>query len=958
MGSHAARGSWILAFAWSSALLALAQKTPDVRLDVGDPPGVAQPPGADLESSEETRATMLIVLAGLVVAPDGSPAEGAIVVSSAGGQAVADRNGRYRLEVSVAAGVHRTEVTAVGAASGSLQASASVELSAAAGTVRVPPLTLTAGTCQPGWLPTFGAQPGVDDEINALAVFDDGTGPALYVGGNFDFAGSVLANEVAKWDGSTWSALGSGISSPGGLNDFVSVLGVFDLGSGPALYAGGRFTSAGGVAAKSIAKWDGSSWSPLGSGLGTFVSDGVDALAVFDDGSGPALYAGGDFANAGGVAANYIAKWDGSTWSAVGSGTSWIVHSLAVFDDGGGPALYVGGRFGAPASRIARWDGSSWSSLGSGTNGPVNDLAVFDDGEGAALYAGGQFDMAGGIAASRIAKWNGSSWSPLGSGLDRLAISLSIFDDGSGPALYAGGSFTTAGGAPASYVARWDGSSWSPLGSGVDDTVVALAVFDDGSGPALVAGGSFKTAGGVGVVGVATWKSSTWSALGRGLNDAVLALEVFDDGGGAALYAAGRFTGAGGAGASRIARWDGSSWSPLGTGLSGVAGVSGPHVTALTVFDDGGGAALYAGGEFSTAGGVAASNIARWDGSSWSALGSGLDDSVHALTVFDDGGGPALYVAGDFSSPGGVARWDGSTWSAVGNPMNTFLRTLSVFDDGNGPALYAGGRNVGASGVPVACWNGSTWSPLGGWTSGGDVNWLAVHDDGSGPALYVGGSFAAAAGVPASNIASWDGLAWSSLGTGTNSSVERLAMADDGNGPALYAGGNFTIAGGIAAQFLAKWDGSTWSPLGIGTFDPPTALAAFDRGGPSLYVGATRFAKGDSFLGRWGCIDLTPPTLSCPPAVIALDHLGTSPGETVTFTVTAEDELDPAPSVVCSPPSGSVFPFGTTMVTCTAIDRSGNEATCDFPVTVRKKLGQPSAAPVSAEDPVQPQDQG
>ena len=50
---------------------------------------------------------------------------------------------------------------------------------------------------------------------------------------------------------------------------------------------------------------------------------------------------------------------------------------MAVFDDGTGPALYVGGMFtaagGAPASRIARWDGIVWSALGDGLNGWVHD---------------------------------------------------------------------------------------------------------------------------------------------------------------------------------------------------------------------------------------------------------------------------------------------------------------------------------------------------------------------------------------------------------------------------------------------------------------------------------------------------------------------------------------------------------------------------------------------------------
>jgi hypothetical protein len=172
------------------------------------------------------------------------------------------------------------------------------------------------------------------------------------------------------------------------------------------------------------------------------------------------------------VAANYIAKWNGSSWSpweaeAAGWGR---VSALAVHDDGGGPALYAAGGFetagDAVANGIARWNGSSWSPLGSGV-GYVYALATFDDGRGPALYAGGGFQIAGGVTVYGIVKWDGSSWSPLGTGIGGSVFALVVYDDGGGPALYAGGSFQTAGGAPASNIARWDGSSWAPLGSGV-----------------------------------------------------------------------------------------------------------------------------------------------------------------------------------------------------------------------------------------------------------------------------------------------------------------------------------------------------------------------------------------------------------------------------------------------------------------------------------------------------------
>jgi len=89
------------------------------------------------------------------------------------------------------------------------------------------------------------------------------------------------------------------------------------------------------------------------------MNDAVFSLAGFDDGSGPALYAGGVFTLAGGLAANFIARWNGSGWSTPGSGTNHSVASLLVHDDGGGPALFAGGKFSSAIDSgdgyIAKW---------------------------------------------------------------------------------------------------------------------------------------------------------------------------------------------------------------------------------------------------------------------------------------------------------------------------------------------------------------------------------------------------------------------------------------------------------------------------------------------------------------------------------------------------------------------------------------------------------------------------
>ncbi|MFH1756035.1 MAG: hypothetical protein ABIA59_10085, partial [Candidatus Latescibacterota bacterium] len=198
---------------------------------------------------------------------------------------------------------------------------------------------------------------------------------------------------------------------------------------------------------------------------GRFDSLGTNARVSEITIDGSDVYVGGSFTYAGESEVNGIALWNGSTWSAIGSGVSGSVSEIALR----GTDLYAGGNFsaagGVPAAHIAKWDGISWSNLGGGitgihTNPPVLGIEIIGD----SIYAGGAFDLAGGITVNSIAMWDGSSWSSVGGGLGALGIApivmaMEIWNG----YLYIGGSFNEAGGVPVNNFAKWDGSSWSPV---------------------------------------------------------------------------------------------------------------------------------------------------------------------------------------------------------------------------------------------------------------------------------------------------------------------------------------------------------------------------------------------------------------------------------------------------------------------------------------------------------------
>ncbi len=595
------------------------------------------------------------------------------------------------------------------------------------------------------------------------------------------------------------------------------------------------------------------------------------ALAVYDHGSGPRLYAGGSFLG--------MAAWDGSAWSPVEPGVNGTVDALLVHDFGAGRELVVGGSFtqagGIAAEHIARWNGTSWSAIGAGFDNSVFALAVYDAGLGPKLVATGRFTRSGASPVERIAQFNGVNWSALAGGLDLDGLALAVFDDGTGSDLVVGGFFGQAGASPCAHVARWDGASWSPLAGGTDDAVASLLALGTPGSQTLVVGGAFTLAGSVSASLIASFDGTAWSGLGLGLDNSNSPVRgvnaLLADGAG--FIASGGFEtfAAPGNVSSNIARWDGSAWQPLASGLGTMSYLG---VEALARFDpnDGGGTRLFAGGGFLPQQGQPRS-IAQWNGTTWSAL---RDD--HAQGLIHQGGQAGsrsatmwqgeLVIAGDFEGAGsapdarGVARWDGTRWRTLGTQPAAWSYLdhpvlVETVNWNGGPELVLGLTNhfeASPTSVPLYRWNGVDWLPfaLGAMPpeTSMAVRDVIVFDDGSGTKLYAAGSgLRAQPGAVPEAIVRWNGNAWERLSQLPSPTLDGYIMClevyDDGSGPALYAGGS--VPGGIQ-----RWDGSAWSMVGSGFTAFPgiivavADLEAFDDGtGPMLYAGGNFHNAGN-----------------------------------------------------------------------------------------------------------------
>ena len=357
-------------------------------------------------------------------------------------------------------------------------------LIAGASTVQAQPLA-----CNDRW--HASSLNGVNGTVYAMVSWDsDGPGPLppqVVVGGNFTSSVGVQLNGIGLlfpfgWPG--WTALGSGVSGHAAAS--VYSLAVLPNNN---LVAGGDFTTAGGNPANFIAVWNGSSWSNLLEG----VNSTVKSLAVMSDGT---LAAGGAFTLAGTVGVERMAHYFGPAtgWGAIGAGSAYPVTALLALPN---TNLIAGSSGVGPTfDHLTRWDGVSWAPVGTGIGADVRAVVAMPNGD---VVAGGAFTEAGGVPANYIARWNGTSWSPLSTGMNDAVNALAVLPNGE---LVAGGHFTTAGGIPVGHIALWDGSTWTSLGKGVNNTVHAMAVVPPGN---LSVGGSFTEAGGQATSGVATW---------------------------------------------------------------------------------------------------------------------------------------------------------------------------------------------------------------------------------------------------------------------------------------------------------------------------------------------------------------------------------------------------------------------------------------------------------------------
>lgn len=608
--------------------------------------------------------------------------------------------------------------------------------------------------------------------ILALAAAPDGR---LFAGGVFTSIGGTTVNNIAQFDGTSWTPLLGG-TTEGEFQAAVQSLRVLDNGD---LIVGGSFERIGDVRTTAprtngIARWDGTAWKQLGAGGGFVGAGGVRAITVARDGS---LYAAASSSTF--FTSSPVGRFDGTTWNPVPGAPSTIT-SMVAHPDGG---VIVAGTFtnvaGVAAPGLARWDGVAWSLLPTDSGLTITSTKTLRE------SPNGGFRLL--VNNTQPARWENGRIVADGAPLPNAALSTSArtmidLPDGS---LVVGGYYTAS---PYYSGAIRVNDAWEPLNpptsNGPNRRVNITLPLPDGG---VIVAGEFDRVGGLftkaAIYDGVTWTATPWPSFFR----TTCAIRSASG----ELFVAGS-TNAGVT--TSVARWNGSAWTTLGGLFDG-------SVFALTLLPSG---ELVAGGSFANVGTTPANNLARWNGTAWQAIGVGTNGPVNALTSLPNGDlvvGGGFNVVGANASGQGIMRFRGNVALTMGSGIGPTAIVTGLAWSRTGE-LYAAGRfeiSSGDAANSVARWDGTAWLPI---SSGdyprGSITSLAIDDQ---ERAIIGGTLTGSTFARRSNVWRCEGGVWRDLGEPLESGVAALAWTPT---LGIVAGGNFTRAGSTLTPYFSR----------------------------------------------------------------------------------------------------------------------------------------------------------
>ena len=570
--------------------------------------------------------------------------------------------------------------------------------------------------------PTTG-EPGQTGGAGGAVALAAGPGGTVYAAGRFAGIGGVAASGVARFDGRAWTAV-----APSAVRTFYRAVAVAP--DGTVFAARALLSEGGGVFPTEVVRLDGAAgartWTVLAqpavftSPVQRRIGDGPVAV----DGSGRLCGVGYPI---GPNRPLVVCREASGAWTDVvparllGTATELVRQAdgsllmLGIYTDGGSDQPFqVSGVVRIPlagtpttfrpesgatrlavdaAGRLATYDqGVATLSDAAGVPQPIG-LTTGGEILAPSTNAVPDVYMFRGGTLNRVARWDGVRFEPLPGYINGGAAVATRLRDGRVLVAGAAIALSVSSTAPYPEIVVSTATGWAPFpGDFAVPSFGGIKVLTEAADGALTACGAFDSVNGnAAMAGVAVYRGGAWTPLAVPLGTAVETCRYAPDG---SLYVGGRFTSVAGIRANGIARFDGQRWASVGVAsLTPDAANTGGGVNGLVralLVDRAGG--VWAGGELNAAGSIVTNNLARWNGTAWTAAGS-PNGPVYSLA--EDGRGH-VFAGGLFTQAGGtptrgVARWDGTAWRALGGGLID-LGTTGALTLAMGPGgLWAGG---------------------------------------------------------------------------------------------------------------------------------------------------------------------------------------------------------------------------------------------------------------------------
>jgi len=659
--------------------------------------------------------------------------------------------------------------------------------------------------CEYQWLPGGGPVPGMSSTVYAMRSFDDGRGPALYLGGYFSAALNQPLGALARFDGTTFEPVGTL-----GPRDCR----VLEVWNGE-LWAGGTRFGDGLGGVPGLARWNGFQWLPVPRGMG---------------GAGDLLVTESLAAGRGGLVVSGISRY------IFGPDSTTTLRTVAVWNNGwhSGSRLWTLENFSTPLFESC--NGDVWMYNGWGAfpeddfkpnpsyfDGTVWRSAVPDqehvhfnpgchtitchDGR-AVMYLDVSYNDRPPLRG--VYQWENGALVPLGDDrayrpvrlvsaggrlLDLRDDTVNVFDPvtgwtplpgrfsahasgwtqllatgEAGGRVWIGGQFARAGDAMAFNLAGVGESGYTGFPHGFDERISCLSW----DGRSLFAAGYFRNTPNGPAESVAERRDGVWRALGAGLRRAngqrplIQRLEPWRGG----LIATGNFDRSGDETVPNLVMWDGARWSaiPGAPASSGTPYVLGDRLMILY-----------------SAGGAWRASL--WDGSTWTTAPAwpttlGITSAARVWRS-------ELWHAG---TTGLLHFFDGQSIRAVPVRKGTRAAGVNALSEFNGRLVVSGDFDS-IDGTPVqrcAAFDGSAWREFAGGPAAPPWDRAPVEHHGS---LYV----IVQSSVSPSQIRRWDGLRWTQF-TGPSSGIAAMVSTDD----TLALGGTFVLTPGGVSTFFTE----------------------------------------------------------------------------------------------------------------------------------------------------------